>query len=467
MAAVEEGEVLAGKYRVERVLGEGGMGVVVAAIHLALDERVALKFMRAEAMDREGGVQRFVREARAAVKLKSEHVARVLDVGTLETGSPYIVMEYLEGSDLAQVFAARRTLPPEEAVDYLLQACDAIVEAHAYGIVHRDLKPANLFIARGRDGSSLVKVLDFGISKFNPLGDRPASMTSSAMLLGSPAYMSPEQMKSSRDVGPATDIWSLGVILYEALAGRLPFLEPTMGSLMAKVLTERAPLDALAERAPVGLVAVVERCLEKEPERRYPNITELVLDLAPFAPVSSADLVSRIVAMGRASFRTQVVTPLSSLSPMAATQHSSILGVATTQVTTGSLSAPAGRPSRHRGLFAALVLGGLGVTAALIGTRTWRSKSSDTISSQTSPESAGKTEVAPAAPPPAASAGTSGEIETEPAPSVSPSASSSPPSARPSVAIPAAPRATPSSSASASHPSHPADAGDPFGNSRY
>ncbi len=291
MSVVAVGDLLAGKYRVERVLGEGGMGVVVLAVHLALDERVAVKMMRPEALLREDGIGRFIREARAAVRLKSEHVARVLDVGTLESGAPYIAMEYLEGEDLAQRLAGSRLSVPE-TVDLILQACDAIAEAHARGIIHRDLKPANLFITRGRGGEPLVKVLDFGISKVNSLGDRAESVTNSAVLLGSPLYMSPEQMKSSRDVQASTDIWSLGVILYEALGGRVPFDEHTIGALMARVLVEPPPpLSAIDSALPAELVLAVGRGLEKEPSQRFASVVELAASLAPFGPPSAADRV--------------------------------------------------------------------------------------------------------------------------------------------------------------------------------
>src|SRR4051812_29611172 len=212
VAGVREGDVLAGKYRVDKILGAGGMGVVVAAHHVQLDERVAIKFLLPEALGNAEAVARFAREARAAVKIKSEHVARVIDVGTLETGAPYMVMEYLEGGDLSQVLASRGPLPVEEAVEYVLQACEAIAHAHALGIVHRDLKPANLFLIRRPDGTNAIKVLDFGISKVMP-GKSASSdnaMTRTRTVMGSPLYMSPEQMASTRDVDGRTDLWALG-----------------------------------------------------------------------------------------------------------------------------------------------------------------------------------------------------------------------------------------------------------------
>ena len=233
----QPGDVLAGKYRVERVLGSGGMGVVVAAMHLTLQERVALKFLLPEGAKKEETVTRFLREARAAAKIKSEHVARVSDVGTLESGAPYLVMEYLDGSDLSALLRRDGPLPPRDAVEYVLQACEALAEAHAVGIVHRDLKPANLFLARHAGGAPRIKVLDFGISKLTARDpsmppDDP-SMTRTRAWLGSPLYMSPEQMRSARDVDTRTDIWALGVILYELLSGKPPFDGETFPELCA------------------------------------------------------------------------------------------------------------------------------------------------------------------------------------------------------------------------------------------
>jgi serine/threonine-protein kinase len=187
------GEVLAGKYMVDQVLGQGGMGVVVAGRHVQLGNRVAIKFLLPGAAQHPEATARFLREARAAVQIQSEHVARVSDVGTLDNGAPYMVMEFLNGSDLGQVLAARGApFAIEEGVSYLLQACEAIAEAHALGIVHRDLKPANLFLTQRADGSALVKVLDFGISKVMAGHDADASITATATVMGSPAYMSPE-----------------------------------------------------------------------------------------------------------------------------------------------------------------------------------------------------------------------------------------------------------------------------------
>ncbi|MBM4363359.1 MAG: serine/threonine protein kinase, partial [Deltaproteobacteria bacterium] len=243
MSAPQPGEVLAGKYRVERVLGQGGMGVVVQAMHLQLEERVAVKFLLPEYAVHAEASTRFLREARAAVKIKSEHVARVIDVGTLESGAPYMVMEYLAGRDLADVLEQRGPLPVEEVVEYVLQACEALAEAHALGIVHRDLKPANLFLTKRADGSAQVKVLDFGISKAGVSSDSGAdqSLTKTSAMMGSPLYMSPEQMRSARSVDARSDLWSLGAILFELMAGRPPFSGESLPELLARVLTDPAP----------------------------------------------------------------------------------------------------------------------------------------------------------------------------------------------------------------------------------
>src|SRR5262245_18034417 len=217
-APVQPGDMLAGKYRVERVLGAGGMGVVVSAMHIDLEERRAIKLMHSADLANAQTVERFLREARAAARLRSDHVAKVHDVGRLETGAPYIVMELLVGEDLSHLLKARGPLPIEEAVLYILQACDAIGEAHAAGIVHRDLKPANLVLSRRPNGAPCVKVLDFGISKRTaPAGSAmlQSEITGTAEVIGSPHYMSPEQMRSTRNVDNRTDIWSLGVILYK------------------------------------------------------------------------------------------------------------------------------------------------------------------------------------------------------------------------------------------------------------
>lgn len=296
-ASTQIGQVLAGKYRVDRVLGAGGMGIVVAAMHLQLDQMVALKFIRREALGNAEVVSRFEREARAAVRLKSEHVARIIDVGRLDSGSPYIVMEYLEGQDLSSLLHQQRSLPVAVACDFVIQACDAIAEAHSLGIVHRDLKPGNLFLASTSHGQQAVKVLDFGISKSQGLGD--ASMTRTQAVMGSPGYMSPEQMRSTKGVDGRSDVWSLGVILYELVAGRPPFDAETFTALCVKIAMDpHPPLPAFPVVLPAGFEAVINRALEKDPARRYQSAVELAHALAPYA---NAPARERALRLGTAS----------------------------------------------------------------------------------------------------------------------------------------------------------------------
>jgi len=281
---VTVGTVIGGRFRIDDVLGAGGMGIVVSATHLELGHRVAIKLLREEMADKPTVVERFVREARAAVKLRTEHVCRVTDVGRLDTGVPYIVMELLEGSDLARVIA-KQPLPVAIAVEYVMQACIALAEAHAAGIVHRDLKPANLFVTRRPGGGSLIKVLDFGIAK---------AMTGAGAQLtrthGSPGYMSPEQLQSARDVDARTDIWALGITLYELLAARLPFFHANVTEMAVRIAT--GPPDPLDVEP--ALLATVLRCLEKSPARRYRDVAALAADLAPFGGPSAPQIAAAV-----------------------------------------------------------------------------------------------------------------------------------------------------------------------------
>ncbi len=286
MTPVREGDLLAGKYRIERVLGLGGMGVVVAARHEQLDQLVAIKFVREDALGNEDAVERFLREARSAVRLKSDHVARVIDVGKLDSGAPYMVMEFLDGDDLARVLEEHGPMAPDAAVQLVLQACDAVAEAHAAGIVHRDLKPENLFLTQTVTGRPKIKVLDFGVSKSSGMttGGQGA-LTRTRSMLGSPLYMSPEQMRSAKDVDARADVWALGVVLFQLLTCRWPFEAQNMPELCLKVVTEPPQsLTALRAGLPPALVAVIERCLEKDPKGRYADAAALAQALEPFAP---------------------------------------------------------------------------------------------------------------------------------------------------------------------------------------
>lgn len=301
--SVKPGDVLAGKYRVEKVLGAGGMGYVVAARHLQLDQMVAMKFLRKGAIDNAEAAARFLREAKAVVKLKNEHVAKVYDVGTLDSGEPYIVMEYLDGCDLSAMAKERHLLPPNEAAEYVVQACEALAEAHSLNIIHRDIKLANLFVTRGPSGGPLVKVLDFGISKTNPFGESEHDMTRTASMLGSPRFMSPEQMRDPRAVDGRTDIWSLGVVLYRLVAGRPPFEADTLGRLLTMVMHEQEmPLASVRKDLPPGFSEVVTHCLQKEPSQRIGTVAELAYALAPFCvdpdrARASADRIAAVLTL--------------------------------------------------------------------------------------------------------------------------------------------------------------------------
>jgi hypothetical protein len=288
---IRPGAILAGKYRVERILGQGNMGVVVAATNLALGQLVALKFLlpgREVGREQRG---RFVREGRAAARLKSQHVARVLDVGTLDDGAPYIVMEYLEGRDLKAILSERGPLPVGDAIEYVLQACEAVAEAHAAGIVHRDVKPANLFLTTDASRMPCVKIFDFGISKL--AGD--LTLTRAAQSVGSPLYMSPEQLGSAHDVDGRADLWSLGASLYELLGGLTPFHADTMEQLSYRIFTGQAtPLSAYRPEVPPGLEAVIAQCLQKDRNLRFTNVAELAAALAPWAPARASAYVERV-----------------------------------------------------------------------------------------------------------------------------------------------------------------------------
>jgi serine/threonine-protein kinase len=289
-----EGDIIAGKYRIERTIGAGGMGVVVAARHLYLNQDVALKFLLPEIAEDPALAARFLREAQAAVAIQSEHVARVLDVGTLESGAPYMVMEYLRGADLHDLVEQSGPLSVEDAVDYILQACEALAEAHKLGLVHRDLKPSNLFLTRRADGSPLIKVLDFGIAK--ALGSQEHALTSTGASMGSPSYMSPEQVRNSKTVDPRSDIWSIGASLQELLTTAPPFESETLPALCAMIVTDPpVRLRSARPELPETLEAVILRCLEKDPQRRFRNVAALARALLPLAATRSRLSIERIL----------------------------------------------------------------------------------------------------------------------------------------------------------------------------
>ncbi len=278
---VPEGEILAEKYRAERVLGAGAMGVVVRVRHLESSEVFALKFLRPSVARDPSATARFLREAQAAGRIQNPHVVRISDVGTLATGVPYLVMEYLEGITLEARLKGGPPLDVETACDFALQACEGLAAAHATGIVHRDIKPANLTLCPRTGQSELLKILDFGVSK---IIDENQGLTRTQTALGSPLYMSPEQMRSARTADARADQWSLGAVIYRMLTGKLPFSAASLPRVCVLVMEGSfAPMSSLRSELPAPLVAAVERCLKVEPNDRHADVADLAQALAPFA----------------------------------------------------------------------------------------------------------------------------------------------------------------------------------------
>lgn len=297
------GTLVDDKYVIERVIGIGAMGVVVSAIHRDLDTRVALKFLLPAVLAKHPeAIERFAREAQAAARVTCEHVVKVLDVARSPGGVPYIVMEFVEGEDLDTVLMRERQLPPELAVDYIIQASVAIAEAHVAGVIHRDLKPSNLFLAKRSDGTSVIKVLDFGISKLTSRTSLSQPGPSESRM-GTPLYMSPEQLTNSETVDQRSDVWALGMVLHEFVTGEPAFLGSDVSEVCAKILSSLVPPrpSSIRPDLPLGLEAIITRALSKDPEKRYANVGELARDLSLFAPASARPNLDRILRIFRTS----------------------------------------------------------------------------------------------------------------------------------------------------------------------
>lgn len=357
------GAILDGRFRVERLIGKGGMGYVLAAMHLELEQRVAIKLLSPEREHLERGASRLLREARASARIRSEHVVRVLDVVQGRENPPYMVLEYLEGEDLARRLSRRGKLDAAEAVDLILQACEAVGEGHRLGIVHRDLKPSNLFLCSRPGRNTTLKVLDFGISKMQETG---ASLTQSYALLGSPIYSAPEQLRSSRDVDARADIWSLGIVLYECVTGTRPFGGETLAQVCTSILhdTPRSP-RAVEPRVPAALESVLLRCLRTAPEERYQSIEELVEALHDFAPRAAERCASYLSTLPPAD-EVQIARRAGSAVPQQprSVPSDTLTGSAEYDSRDGSSSATRHASSARRRVtvalgLAALVLGGI------------------------------------------------------------------------------------------------------------
>jgi len=319
--------------------------------------------LRPEGIGRRDTTERFMREARAAVKIKSQHVARVIDVGVLPDERPYMVMEYLEGVDLGEELERNGPMPEAMAVEYVLQACDALAEAHKRGIVHRDLKPSNLFLCKNHK-PPIVKLLDFGVSKFKDNGLLPnalPSLTAEAALIGTPYYMSPEQIRNAKNVDERADVWALGVILYELISGQVPFDGSTATGVLAAICgDEPRPLHDVCYTVSADVSEIVGACLQKNLELRMPNVRELVRALASVAPDKAATIDDRLDAIDLTKNTSDTApsgSPPSSIRVSTPMSKDEMLGA-----TVGGVAQAAQAP-RNRSKFVAAILGTVLVAA--------------------------------------------------------------------------------------------------------
>jgi serine/threonine-protein kinase len=301
LGMLQPGAMIAGRYCVLRKIADGGMGVLYACEDMVLERAVAVKLMQRAIANDPVLSERLLREARLAAQLK-KHVAQVFDCGTLPTGEPYIVMELLRGRDLYSILRDTGPLAPSQLANYMLEVCAGLEEAHERGIIHRDLKPENLFCAEEPDGSVVLKIVDFGVSK-QLTSDRMRAQTNPTESVGSPQYMSPEQITTPSEVDPRTDIWSLGVVMFELLTGCAPFNGKHPAQVCASVLRDPIPpFSDFRNDLPPALEAIVLRCLERNRARRFQRVTELAHALSSFL-------------MGNDSLEPEIADPASDVAP--------------------------------------------------------------------------------------------------------------------------------------------------------
>jgi len=373
LEAPPPGTLLVGKYRVEREIGCGGMGVVVEATHVALEQRVAIKLLHGPAATSPDVVTRFLREARVAAKLASEHVVRVTDVGQTETGAPYLVMELLVGHDLEGELRRRGRLPVAEAVDLVLEACEGVAHAHARGLVHRDLKPANLFLAQRSNRAPIVKVLDFGLTKEAPTG--AGSITGNDAVFGTPQYMSPEQIQSTKNVDARSDQHALAMVLYELLAGDPPYCAETITQLIVVIATQPPPrVRALRPDVPAPLEEAIVRALAKRRTDRFADLAGFAEAIAPFGGPearSRAEAIRRALAPGGAAPMPRASEP--SRPSHAPTEDAITMPLVArapaqthTAITSSADELETGRPSRKRAAIAAIIVAAFGAIALAV-----------------------------------------------------------------------------------------------------
>jgi serine/threonine-protein kinase len=427
-------KLVARKYRLIRLVSAGGMGAVYEATNVDTHGRCALKLLRPEVADNRDFKERFFREARACSVVSSDHIVKVFDSGTdEETGSPYLVMEYLEGEDVEATKARLGAVNPSACLKIVLQAALGLARAHAAGIVHRDIKPGNLFLTTNDAGDLIVKILDFGIAKItvDRLLETSTSITRSQVLLGTPLYMSPEQCKGASKIDARSDVWSLGVVLWELLSGTSPFPQPrSLGALMASIITEDLPLiQDLAPWVSAPVAEVVHRAMSRDIDQRYGSAAELrdaLLRVTPGGSHLQAAMLERVSLEER-----------NVLAPRFEVRDKGLLSPSRLELATTVILQPGSGRQRWWGM-AVLLIALAALLGIVFGWPALRSRSRP-ASSGSLASVASSAPTRPPAPAPIASTGTS-TVATPPpaAPSAVPRNGSGAPGPRPVRSVPSA-----------------------------